>query len=59
MQCDRAEEFFSDYMERTLDRPMTVALEAHLAACGRCRGDIEALWRRFRKWSRRETARGR
>jgi hypothetical protein len=43
MQCDRAEEFFSDYLERTLDRPMTVALEAHLAACGRCRGDIEAL----------------
>jgi hypothetical protein len=43
MQCDRAQEFFSDYLERTLDRPMTVALEAHLAGCAGCRGEIEGL----------------
>ena len=43
MQCDRAQEFFSEYLERTLDRPMTVALESHLAACGGCRDEIEGL----------------
>lgn len=43
MQCERAQEFFSDYLERTLDRPMAVTLEAHLAACRGCREDIEAL----------------
>lgn len=43
MQCERAQEFFSDYLERTLDRPMTVALEAHLAGCSGCREEIEAL----------------
>jgi len=43
MQCDRAQEFFSDYLERTLDRPMTVALEAHLAGCSGCREEIESL----------------
>lgn len=43
MQCDRAQEFFSDYLERTLDRPMTVALEAHLGGCAGCREEIEAL----------------
>lgn len=43
MQCERAQEFFSDYLERTLDRPMTVALEAHLTGCSGCRAEIEAL----------------
>lgn len=43
MQCERAQEFFSDYLERTLDRPMTVALEAHLGSCGRCRDEVELL----------------
>jgi hypothetical protein len=43
MQCDRAQEFFSDYLERTLDRPMTVALESHLASCSGCREEIEVL----------------
>lgn len=47
MQCDRAQEFFSDYLERTLDRPMTVALEAHLAGCADCREEIEALQTTF------------
>lgn len=43
MQCERAQEYFSDYLERTLDRPMTVALESHLAGCPPCRGEIESL----------------
>jgi len=47
MQCDRAQEFLSDYLERTLDRPMTVALEAHLASCAGCREDVEALQATF------------
>lgn len=47
MQCDRAAEFFSDYLERTLDRPMTVALEAHLSHCAACREEIESLQATF------------
>jgi hypothetical protein len=47
MHCDRAQEFFSDYLERTLDRPMTVALEAHLAGCAICREEIEGLQSTF------------
>lgn len=43
MHCDRAQEFFSDYLERTLDRPMTAALEEHLSACLLCREELEAL----------------
>jgi len=43
MQCERAQEFFSDYLERTLDRPMTVALESHLGSCAGCREEVEAL----------------
>jgi hypothetical protein len=43
MHCDRAQEFFSDYLERTLDRPMTVALESHLGGCPGCREDVEGL----------------
>ena len=43
MQCDRAQEFFSDYLERTLDRPMTIALESHLAGCAACREELEGL----------------
>src|SRR5438045_407873 len=43
MQCERAQEFFSDYLERTLDRPMTVALESHLGNCARCREEVEVL----------------
>ena len=43
MQCERAQEFFSDYLERTLDRPMTVSLESHLAGCSFCREEMESL----------------
>lgn len=43
MDCDRAQEFYSDYLERALDRPSAAALEAHLATCPPCREDVEAL----------------
>lgn len=47
MQCDRAQEFFSDYLEHTLDRPMTVAIESHLAGCVNCREEVEVLQSTF------------
>jgi len=47
MQCDRAQEFFSDYLERTLDRPMTVAIESHLTGCANCREEVEFLQSTF------------
>jgi hypothetical protein len=43
MKCDKAQEFFSDYIESTLDRPMTVALEAHLNGCELCSADVASL----------------
>jgi hypothetical protein len=43
MQCDRAQEFFSDYLEQTIDRPLAVAVEAHLAECAGCRRELEEL----------------
>ncbi len=43
MKCDKAQEFFSDYIENALDRPMTVALETHLNGCEACRADVAGL----------------
>src|SRR5438046_1420052 len=43
MKCDKAQEFFSDYIENTLDRPMTVALESHLGGCEACSADVASL----------------
>src|SRR5436190_2495165 len=43
MKCDKAQEFFSDYIENTLDRPMTVALETHLTGCEECSADVADL----------------
>jgi len=43
MKCDKAQEFFSDYLENTLDRPMTVALETHLNGCEQCSADVAGL----------------
>jgi len=43
MHCERAQEFFSDYLEQTLDPPMTGALEAHLSGCGGCRDGVRRL----------------
>ena len=43
MKCDKAQEFFSDYIDNTLDRPMTVALETHLSGCESCSADVAGL----------------
>jgi hypothetical protein len=43
MKCEHAQEFFSEYVEQSLDKPQTVALEAHLTACASCRHGLEGL----------------
>jgi hypothetical protein len=43
MKCDKAQEFFSDYIENTLDQPMTVAVETHLNGCETCSADVADL----------------
>jgi len=43
MKCEHAQEFFSEYIEKSLDKPSGVALEAHLTACGHCRRELEGL----------------
>jgi len=43
MKCDKAQEFFSDYIENTLDQPMTVALDTHLSGCEACSADVADL----------------
>ena len=43
MKCDKAQEFFSDYIENTLDRPMVVAVETHLSGCEACSADVASL----------------
>jgi hypothetical protein len=43
MKCEHAQEFFSDYVEKSLDKPTEVTLEAHLTACAGCRRDLEGL----------------
>ena len=43
MQCQQANEFFSDYIERTLDSALTVSVDNHLVACASCREEIEGL----------------
>jgi hypothetical protein len=43
MKCEHAQEFFSEYIEKSLDKPTGVALEAHLTACGSCRRELDGL----------------
>jgi hypothetical protein len=43
MKCEHAQEFFSEYIEQTLDKPSAVAIEAHLTACQTCRRGVEGL----------------
>jgi hypothetical protein len=43
MKCDKAQEFFSDYIENTLDQPMVVAVETHLSGCEACSTDVASL----------------
>jgi len=43
MNCERAQESFSDYVDGSLDRRSTLAIEAHLAACRHCMSDVDGL----------------
>ena len=43
MRCERAEELFSEYCEGAVNDALRVPLEGHLAACGRCRDQVEEL----------------
>lgn len=47
MQCQKAQELFSDYVDEKLDRAMHVSLENHIAGCGGCRetvSDLQRVW---------------
>lgn len=43
MNCQTAQEHFSDYISRDLDRAMTLSVENHLQTCERCREEVAAL----------------
>jgi hypothetical protein len=43
MQCERAEELFSDYIEGALDPAMRQVFEQHLSVCASCNIDVEQL----------------
>src|SRR5262249_36119204 len=45
MRCENTQEYFSDYIGGTLERPMTVAVEAHLKECSACADNVAALRR--------------
>lgn len=47
MQCDLAQQFFSDYVTGTVDSALLVTLEHHLATCEGCRetvSELKSLW---------------
>lgn len=47
MQCDHAQEFFSEYIAGDLDRALEVTLENHLSRCAACTEsvtDLRRLW---------------
>lgn len=43
MQCQFAQELFSDHISDTLDRAQKVSLDNHLADCGNCREQVAGL----------------
>jgi hypothetical protein len=45
MQCDHAQELFSDYVTGEIDRALTVSIENHLSVCKDCRETVEDLRR--------------
>ncbi len=45
MQCQKAQELFSDYIAGQTDRALAVSLENHLAACATCREEVAGLRR--------------
>lgn len=45
MQCQHAQELFSDYVAGETDRALTVSLDNHLTTCAACRETVEGLRR--------------
>ncbi|HZT41746.1 MAG TPA: zf-HC2 domain-containing protein [Chthonomonadaceae bacterium] len=45
MQCEHAQELFSDYLAGEMDRALAVSMENHLAACAVCREEVAGLRR--------------
>ena len=43
MECSRAKELLSDYLDGIMDTPSAKALEAHLVGCNGCRQELDAL----------------
>jgi hypothetical protein len=43
MQCDRAQDQFSEYIENALSPAMRQVFEQHLSTCAACRSDLEQL----------------
>ena len=41
MKCAKAQELFSGYLEKTIQPPMGVAFEQHLAECARCKATYD------------------
>lgn len=41
MKCAKAQELFSSYLEKTIQPPLGVALEQHLAECAQCKAEYE------------------
>lgn len=48
MKCETAQQVFSDYFEKTIERPLALTLEHHLNECEECRrayGNFRGAWR--------------
>jgi hypothetical protein len=43
MQCNHAQELFSDYVAGDMDRALNVTLENHLSECAECRDGVDGL----------------
>jgi len=43
MQCNHAQEFFSEYVTGDMDRALVIPLENHLASCSECRETVDGL----------------
>lgn len=43
MKCAKAQDLFSSYMENTIEPPLGVAFEQHLAECPQCRADFDSF----------------
>ena len=43
MQCERVREYYSEYLERTLDAATMASVRAHVASCPTCEREVTAL----------------